>query len=1092
MLMRLASASNRIELCLWAGRNLLVTGSLLTIAFTSSAQSQLTTPDAKGHTCSTEPARFEVGQQSLDAARKAYPAAALVPESMSGWEKLSNVVEENAPGDEGTGGLSANGVKLYGRNKDCFPTEPRNLFSEVDKVIVGSDLSPRPIDYNEGKGVPEHARQAIKGQNTWMLWGEGNEAFWGWLQQNGYGIADFLILLDSRKRDTRFEDAGLMNQPGMIKRETPIDGLGLYLDQADGDNVKMIAPKDDIDAETQTPVEPQKPPTTHKGESFREFFEVGDKDSYKKIIDQLANDGVDPLVYGYPSGVVGLRLMPNPDFFGRSDTAIEARRYWQQQVVDNKNGGSEAYYSSEGNRVSADPKLVRPFRVAMACSFCHVGPHPLSPPGNLENPAWGNMSSTIGNQYWRPEKAFSNLRHETSFLWQFVASQQPGTIDTSLISTDHINNPNTINAIFEVNPRLARAGLNPPEQQSPANLEQRGIEDDPDFKSNPRHTPRVLLDGSDSIGVEGALSRVYLNIGAYSEQWNRLHNPVIGFKPQRPFELATIKNKSVYWQATEEYRIPQLESFFTYVSKTGASVTQPMKLESIPEGRARIDSKRADALDGRTVFLKNCAVCHSSKQPPDQQFAFSREWRLAKTGNLSTLTMPMDFTDWEAFKLSDKYLDYLKSLFAYEIQESALERDLFKDNYLSTDIRVPITLVGTNSQRAVATNAMRGQVWDNFSSETYKSLPAVGRIRFFNPFKSAGGVDEWGNNDSYVPPPGGPGYYRPASLVGLWATAPFLHNNALGIFNNDPSVKGRLDAFDDAIDRLLNKNKRVAEYTNPKDLRTAMDFRQRFAGDTVVAGTPGFSDSGLIYRTTARSEIDFRGPFIRPLLNGVLGDTATSIIALYLWLALAAISLVLVFIGRARLAASALLLLMAVTAVLLRITGVDSIYPWLWAIPAVALLAAFGFLLRPRSILAPRLFFGASTVVFLAVGLFANAYVDGHISPIEIRPIPKGTPVNLIMNMNPQAPVLDLVRATSALTRAILRVRKDDLLDDEPTTDQRPAGHFQALAAFQEEAGPALLKVSKCPDFVADRGHWFGEYLSDVEKKQLKAFLETF
>lgn len=1057
----------------------------MTAVLASPAQSQTTAPHVQGNACSIHPTQFEVGKQSLEDARKAYPAAALAPQSMSGWEKLSGVIEENAPRDEGAGGLSAEGVKLYRRNKDCFPTEPRNLFSEVDKVIVGDDMSPRPIDYSDSHGVPEHARQAIKGQNTWMLWGEGNEAFWGWLQQNGYGIADFLILLDSRKRDSRFADAGLMNQPGMIKRETPIVGLGLYLDQADGDKVKMIAPKDDIDAETQKPVTPKRPPARHQQYGYPEFFEVGNKDAYKKIIDQLANDGVDPLIYGYPSGVVGLRLMPNPDFFGSSVAAEKARNRWDEQVVRDHGAG---YYSTENdNKISADPQLVRPFRVAMACSFCHVGPHPLAPPADAENPAWGNMSSTIGNQYWRPERAFSNLRQDKSFLWQFVASQQPGTIDTSLISTDHINNPNTINAIFEVNARLARAGLNPPEAQNQANLLQRGIEDKPDYTTNPRHTPRVLLDGSDSIGVEGALSRVYLNIGAYSEQWNRLHNPVIGFKPQRPFELATVKSKSVYWQATEQYRIPQLESFFTYVSKTGASVTQPMKLKSTAEGHARITRNEKDAKDGRAVFLENCAVCHSSKQPPDQQFGFSREWRLAQAGKLPTLTMPMDFAEWEAFKHSDQYLDYVGSLVAYEQSELAQGRDLFEDNYLSTDIRVPITLVGTNSQRAVATNAMRGQVWDNFSSEAYKALPAVGEVRFFNPFKSAAGVDEWGNNDSYTPPPGGPGYYRPASLVGIWATAPFLHNNALGIFNNDPTVEGRLVAFDDAFDRLLNKNKREVSYHHPNDLRTAMDFRQRFRDDADVASKPGFSDSGLIYRTTVRSEIDFREPFIRPLLNGVLGETTTSFITLYLWLALAAISLILVFIGRARLATGALILLTTVTAVLLRITGVDSIYPWLWAIPAVALFAAFGFLLRPRSVLAPRLLFGASTVVFLAIGLLANAFVKGQISPIEIRPIPKGTPVNLIMNMNPEAPVLDLVRAISGLTRALLRVRKDNLLDDDS-----PAGHFQALAAFQEEAGPALLTVSKCPDFVADRGHWFGEYLTDDQKKQLKAFLETF
>lgn len=303
------------------------------------------------------------------------------------------------------------------------------------------------------------------------MWGEGNEAFWGWLQQNGYGIADFLILLDSRKRDNRFKDAGLMNQPGMIKREVPIPELGLYLDQADGDKVKMTAPKDDVDTE------PEEPVADYQERVLREPFEVGDKALYTQVINQLANDGVDPRIYGYPSGVIGLRLFPNPEFFGDSKAAGKARDYWQTQVVNNIDTDSKdnasRYYS--GNTVSADPKLVRPFRVAMACSFCHVGPHPLAPPTpeGVEKPAWGNMSSTIGNQYWRPEIAFSNLRSEGSFLWQFVASQQPGTIDTSLISTDHINNPNTINAIFEVNGRLARAALNPPEAQSPANLQQR-------------------------------------------------------------------------------------------------------------------------------------------------------------------------------------------------------------------------------------------------------------------------------------------------------------------------------------------------------------------------------------------------------------------------------------------------------------------------------------------------------------------------------------------------------------------------------------------------------------------------------------------
>ena len=32
----------------------------------------------------------------------------------------------------------------------------------------------------------------IRGRNTWVLWGEGNDVFWNWVQQKGYGLTDFL------------------------------------------------------------------------------------------------------------------------------------------------------------------------------------------------------------------------------------------------------------------------------------------------------------------------------------------------------------------------------------------------------------------------------------------------------------------------------------------------------------------------------------------------------------------------------------------------------------------------------------------------------------------------------------------------------------------------------------------------------------------------------------------------------------------------------------------------------------------------------------------------------------------------------------
>jgi hypothetical protein len=67
----------------------------------------------------------------------------------------------------------------------------------------------------------------------------------------------------------------------------------------------------------------------------------------------------------------------------------------------------------------------------------------------------------------------------------------------------------------------------------------------------------------------------------------------------------------------------------------------------------------------------------------------------------------------------------------------------------------------------------------------------------------------------FCPPTGGRGYYRTASLVGLWATAPFFHNNGVGRHVHDPSVDGRLEAFEDAAEQLLWPERRTAPDGTP-------------------------------------------------------------------------------------------------------------------------------------------------------------------------------------------------------------------------------------------------------------------------------------
>ncbi len=992
-----------------------------------------------------------------------YPSATLQPGLTPGWNAHPNQLDIDAPEDEAQSGKTEAGTPVLKRNEDQFPAEGRNVLLDLDS-LPGPDGAPHPFDYDLSKA---DAHNAIRGKNTWMFWGEGNEIFWNWVQQHGYGLTDFLVLLDSRDRGIplpkdrpttpedieksgkRFKRSGLTNQPGMEPR-TAADQrvLGLFLDQA-GPNVRLPGTGS---------ADPSKP--------TQQLFPVGDYPLYKDTLSKLADDGLDPAIYGYPSGILGLRLFLNPDFFGDTKAAADARKYWNDKVVG---PGDNAYYDPK-KWVSKDPKLVRPFRVSMSCGFCHIAPHPLFPPADTEHPDWKNLSSTIGGQYWDPVTTFTNLQGKDSFIYQFLASQQPGTIDTSLVSTDQINNANTITAIFDLPARLARAATNVPEAQSASNLLIPQIED-PTQGTNPRHTPRVLLDGADSVGVFGALSRVYLNIGAYSEEWKRLHNTVIGFRPQRPFAVATNLKNSVYWRATDKYRIPYLAAFFTYLSPSrGESVTRPMLLNDTAEGKPIIAMEKAEALKGRGVFVQKCAICHSSKQPAGFDLKFGRGDQVSrwlKQGSAPALTLPMDFADWPAFLKTQAYGEYVRQIAALAGQPAADGDAFIKNNFLANEVRIPITLVGTNSGRALGTNGMRGQMWDNFSSETYKALPSVGNIHFFNPF-SGKPTDQWGNNDSFTAPANGPGYYRPASLISLWATAPYLHNNALGKYNRNPSIKGRLEAFDDGIDKILWPEKRQSSpFRLPGDLRN----------DPAIKAANG--DTGFIYRTTVASYIDFAPGFIKPLLTGVVGPTLVSFLTCGLWVALAVIFVAFAVFGKTRHAGFVFALVAVITAALLRVSGVDTIYPALWLLPlsaaVIALLLWFALPWR----LVGRIVFALLAIGSLYTAHLAGNFVDGKSGNLRVGPVPQGTPVNLLMNMNPQASLPVMSGAVFGLARGILRINKDNLTGDA------------AWNAFQEEAAIPLMRASKSPDFVLDRGHWFAETLSDDEKTQLKAFLKT-
>ena len=74
------------------------------------------------------------------------------------------------------------------------------------------------------------------------------------------------------------------------------------------------------------------------------------------------------------------------------------------------------------------PDLVRPYRVGMSCAFCHVGPNPIKPPADPENPKWENLSSNVGAQYFWWDRIFNwrGEANEGSFFYQLLHTSRPG------------------------------------------------------------------------------------------------------------------------------------------------------------------------------------------------------------------------------------------------------------------------------------------------------------------------------------------------------------------------------------------------------------------------------------------------------------------------------------------------------------------------------------------------------------------------------------------------------------------------------------------------------------------------------------------
>jgi len=684
-----------------------------------------------------------------------------VPQGLWFCVALATAVCVTGCASDGKPGQVKDEAMRAGRTAESFPAADEDYFRDMDGAV--------PL-----------TREEVQGRNMWNVWTGGNDRFWDAISVRSVGTLDFLKTISSHPsmqygRDNRFRYLGVVNEPCFRKATAPDPNrYGLWLDTRD----------------------PACPPDP-----------FGNATKYPGVAIGARGEGV-PVgsYYGEPTGVVGLRLFPNPDF----DDG--ARRRWD----------SERYYRDPDYYLSRN--LVKPYRIGMACAFCHVGPNPVRPPADPENPRWENLSSNVGAQYWWADRLFNwqGERDSGSFFFQLLHSSRPGTLDTSLVSTDNINNPRTMNAVYDLPARMAQARKFGKETIAGGGLNNRQFNDyvpasDPlaQFFVPPSTTwtPRVLKDGSDSVGALGALNRVYLNIGLFSEEWLLHFRPIVGGQPITPIEIAVARRNSTYWAATER-QTPYMARFFL-------RATAPHLLKDAPGNAAYLTEDAATVTQGKTVFAERCARCHSSKLPDlppgldlencngkNYLSCWDRYWQLTKTDDFKT-----------------------------RMRSLVLADDFLKDNYLSTEFRVPSTLLQTNVCSPLATNAIAGDIWDNFSSASYKELPSVGSVTVRHPMTGAA--------SDYPLPGGGRGFTRPPSLVSVWSTAPFLQNNSLGRFNPSPSVEARMGVFQDSIEKLLWPERREKDPIFANDNGPGVGIIDRTTNESVISLPAGYVPDNL-------------------------------------------------------------------------------------------------------------------------------------------------------------------------------------------------------------------------------------------------------
>ena len=630
---------------------------------------------------------------------------------------------------------------------------------------------PRYDDQDQGFRIAEAGldEKEMAGAELWYKATAGTTRFTTYVFQQRMGVlVDWYRVLRADQHDERFKIWGLINDPGCCRpgspgcpAKSPEETYGFEWCPGDAELLKFVG----------------KTGYRDPGCDFKDPDGLGDK--------QNPCD----LEFGTSTGALGFRKLPNPRF------DPEKWRKINGGTLGTWEGYARRFPSDKGSTMMvshlADPSIEPPFLIGMACGACHIAFNPVKPPADATNPKWENLKLAIGNQYIRSSEIMASGMPTDSIEWQLFSHERPGTVDTSAIPNDQVHNPGTMNAIisFTQRPTFASekvlkwrrtqscaAGADAAtcwcEPEKPGKCWERSLKEEA--------VHHILKGGEDSIGINEAIQRVYFNIGSCSEEcWLNHLTDLRQLDPQQrnfgqtPFDIGQCRRDCPGFRAIED-RLDFITAFF--LANEPADLYQARGLEDVGDLIEQLEAEygKGSVTRGQSVFASNCARCHSSQAEP------------------------FEGRDFRAMQASQRI------------------------DWAGNDKATPVSEVGTFHCRALHSNHMKGRVWEEYASETYRERAADANLR---PDQSGGGR----------------GYYRNISLINAWAHAPFMHNNAIGpeicgkptiagtdlyrspyveagslkpaagapdCWAYDPSVEGRYRLYQASMDELLNPDKR--------------------------------------------------------------------------------------------------------------------------------------------------------------------------------------------------------------------------------------------------------------------------------------------